>query len=315
METTFDDMDDFDTLPEVAQEFDGTPTNMLEAGAKWAGGKEYTTPASAKPESKVGVTHEACRKCRGTGKWHSYSGMSAGTCYACKGTGLGLSMSPNAIKNRASYQVKKQNGARVLAEKIAAFTDAHKDIMAWWANNQGFEFARSTQQGFMKYGSLTEGQMAAIRRSIDGAQERAAARRAEQESRAVLVGGQGFDRLVAAFQKAGAKIKHPCLQFGDIAFKPAPASGKNAGYIYVTAGKKYGSDYYGKISPEGKMIPMGGVSAEIVARVKAIGEDPEAQSILHGKKTGICACCGAELTNAESVERGIGPICWSNYFG
>lgn len=29
----------------------------------------------------------------------------------------------------------------------------------------------------------------------------------------------------------------------------------------------------------------------------------------YGKITGICAMCGAKLTNEESIERGIGPIC------
>jgi hypothetical protein len=29
----------------------------------------------------------------------------------------------------------------------------------------------------------------------------------------------------------------------------------------------------------------------------------------YGKRTGICCVCGAELTNEESVQLGIGPIC------
>lgn len=34
----------------------------------------------------------------------------------------------------------------------------------------------------------------------------------------------------------------------------------------------------------------------------------------YGQVTGRCACCGRELTNEESIERGIGPICWEKYF-
>ena len=33
------------------------------------------------------------------------------------------------------------------------------------------------------------------------------------------------------------------------------------------------------------------------------------QAEAFGQRTGICAMCGAVLTNPESVERGIGPIC------
>lgn len=34
---------------------------------------------------------------------------------------------------------------------------------------------------------------------------------------------------------------------------------------------------------------------------------------LYGQGTGTCGICGAELTNAESIERGIGPICASKF--
>ena len=29
----------------------------------------------------------------------------------------------------------------------------------------------------------------------------------------------------------------------------------------------------------------------------------------YGRRTGTCCCCGATLTNAVSIEAGIGPIC------
>lgn len=34
----------------------------------------------------------------------------------------------------------------------------------------------------------------------------------------------------------------------------------------------------------------------------------------YGKTYGICCCCGATLTDAKSVEAGIGPICAKNNF-
>jgi hypothetical protein len=38
------------------------------------------------------------------------------------------------------------------------------------------------------------------------------------------------------------------------------------------------------------------------------------QAQAYGIKTHHCACCGRELTNPESQERGIGPVCAAKYF-
>ena len=44
-------------------------------------------------------------------------------------------------------------------------------------------------------------------------------------------------------------------------------------------------------------------------RVVAVASDPHAAAKAYGARTGECSCCGRELTNAESIELGIGPIC------
>jgi hypothetical protein len=50
--------------------------------------------------------------------------------------------------------------------------------------------------------------------------------------------------------------------------------------------------------------------AEAVATVlDAIKADPKAASILYGLKLGACGVCGRTLTNQESRDAGIGPIC------
>jgi hypothetical protein len=40
-----------------------------------------------------------------------------------------------------------------------------------------------------------------------------------------------------------------------------------------------------------------------------IEDDPAGTIAAHGKATGSCGCCGRELTDPESIERGIGPVC------
>ena len=39
------------------------------------------------------------------------------------------------------------------------------------------------------------------------------------------------------------------------------------------------------------------------------------QAKQYGKSTGVCVCCGRTLTNPDSIELGIGPICRSKNFG
>lgn len=41
----------------------------------------------------------------------------------------------------------------------------------------------------------------------------------------------------------------------------------------------------------------------------AIAQDPQAASILYGRELGKCGVCGRTLTNPDSIERGIGPVC------
>jgi hypothetical protein len=43
--------------------------------------------------------------------------------------------------------------------------------------------------------------------------------------------------------------------------------------------------------------------------VVSAAANPLEAARLHGQRTGSCSCCGRELTNAESIALGIGPIC------
>ena len=44
-------------------------------------------------------------------------------------------------------------------------------------------------------------------------------------------------------------------------------------------------------------------------RLEDIEADPEAAAVLHGRVSGRCSICNRDLTDPESIERGIGPIC------
>ena len=52
----------------------------------------------------------------------------------------------------------------------------------------------------------------------------------------------------------------------------------------------------------------------LTALLIAIEADPERAAVLYGKASGNCSICGRDLTDPESIERGIGPICAGKYF-
>lgn len=113
------------------------------------------------------------------------------------------------------------------------------------------------------------------------------------------------DAIVTAFAKARANgIKTPRLRLDTFTFSRAPDTGRNAGAIYV----KDGGEYIGKVS-DGRFHPTMACDEPTKARVITVAADPHNAAKAYGAKTGSCSCCGRELSNAESVELGIGPIC------
>jgi hypothetical protein len=47
----------------------------------------------------------------------------------------------------------------------------------------------------------------------------------------------------------------------------------------------------------------------IIAAMQAAEADPIAAAVKYGRESGCCAVCGRDLTDPESIARGIGPIC------
>jgi len=58
------------------------------------------------------------------------------------------------------------------------------------------------------------------------------------------------------------------------------------------------------------MVDLG----DLTTKLLAIDQDPERAAVLYGKASGNCSICGRDLTDPESIERGIGPICAAKYF-
>jgi len=265
---------------------------------------------------------EDCPKCGGTGRFYSYTGRYVGPCHACKGKGRVAYKNPANVRAKHKQQREDRKEA-VRVTMIKTFRDNPDTVEVYmWLKESAptFEFARSLWEGLNKYGSLTEKQLAAARRSIE-AKAKAIANREAAKSAVDL------SSIRAKFEEAVANgHKKPTYRAEGLIINRAPDHGKNPGALYV---KNLCDEYGGKIqgdifSPSreadrrdfatqcyndpdtGEEVTVSRTAAEALV---VIAEDPEAAVIRWGHRSGNCGICGRELTVKESVERGIGPIC------
>lgn len=101
-----------------------------------------------------------------------------------------------------------------------------------------------------------------------------------------------------------AGFKLPQMGIDDYKFSMAGQYSFNFGAIYV---KKHG-EYIGKLQ-NGRLFTRVPESDAVCKRIMEIANNPRMEAVRFGHKTGNCAICGRPLNNAESVQRGIGPIC------
>ena len=97
----------------------------------------------------------------------------------------------------------------------------------------------------------------------------------------------------------------PKLRLGDFKFSPAPATGKNPGAIYI---KSQDNTYLGKVAG-GKLFTVAIVGADVERDIANVINDPAAAAVAYGKRWGKCSVCNRDLTDPESVSKGIGPVC------
>jgi len=193
---------------------------------------------------------------------------------------------------------RKFDPAVINVENFAASNPAEYKWMIESAPK--FEFAQSMIIAVSKWGSLTERQMAAVKNCMEKSAQRAAAKANPAPAPSV-----NTDALNAAFDKALSNgLKRPKMRFEGFSVSLAPSSGKNPGALYV----KSGDTYLGKVVA-GQFFSSYDCDTATKARVIEIMQDPTSAAIAYARRTGNCSICGAELTNEESIKRGIGPIC------
>lgn len=165
------------------------------------------------------------------------------------------------------------------------------------------DFAASLRSSWDRYGSLSPRQYDAARSMMDKCAARARAQAAPRET-------MDMTPIHAMFEKAAASgLNKLAYRAEGVVITPAKQSGKNPGALYV----KGRSDrrYKGKLM-NGAWHPVTG-EADVTEALRVIAQNPAKAAQEYGKKTGECSCCGRELSDPVSVERGIGPICAANW--
>lgn len=264
----------------------------------------------AKP-ARAGEAQHKCPKCNGTGKVvFGYVNLQQGKCFKCNGRGWFKTSEQQRANNRAS-RVRRE--AEKALNNTQLFAEQYPAENAWLQNAsmRDNNFAQSLLRGIGKYGSLTEKQLAAVRRIIMQDEERAAQREKQAEQLTV-----DLSDLLHRFGMAKeAGLKRPKIILSGVMFSLAPEHGKNAGCIYVKSDKDQWGErsYLGKVTPEGRFYPSRDCTEEQKAQVMAFGQDVINQAKAHGEQHGNCCFCARELTTDESVANGYGPICAERY--
>jgi hypothetical protein len=269
-------------------------------------GEQTTAPRTAAARAPEGyrpaeqMFTEGCRKCRGTGqtRW--------GVCFRCNGKGgKTFKTSP---ETRA--QNREHASERRTEQQVAAFDAFERDFPAeakWLvATAPRWEVAAQWLRDLIRFGDLTEGKLAAIRKCMARDAERAAAKAAPGTE----IDTGGIDRLKAAFDKAiaytaekGLKLS-PRITIGAMVIAPAKAASANPGALYVKATDR---TYLGKIA-DGRFFASRECTEQQRADVLKFVADPAEASKVYGQTTGTCCVCNATL-KSEWKLRGIGPIC------
>lgn len=176
--------------------------------------------------------------------------------------------------------------------------DAAIDLLQWCQGS----FARSLYQQ-SRDRQLSERQLAwAHKLATDLLQQESPADSDDKEPQ--------FAGLFAPFMAARAKgARRLTMRFSGAILK----LNKTGDSIWVlSATEKVEGDYGLQPKYLGKVTPNR-LDSRIPDSVKetlvAAAADPLTAAIRYGKETGSCSCCGRELTNKESIELGIGPIC------
>lgn len=119
-----------------------------------------------------------------------------------------------------------------------------------------------------------------------------------------------FEALFNAFQAAKNKgAKRLTLRFEGVNVKP----NRDLSALWVTSQTEFEQGDYGMQPKYLGKVTRNAIDSRFSDTVRetimGAASDPLTAAIRYGKVSGECSCCGRELTDPQSIEAGIGPIC------
>lgn len=286
-----------------------------EVGAERVGKKPSRFEKRMPTDRAETLYSERCRKCGGTGTYRGNSNYGS-ECFACNGKGVLTFKTPKAVRD-ANKIKSAQRKERKLEENLAKVESEYPAIAAWWKDST-FQFAIDLREKARKFGSLTPGQITAALKCAQKFGDAQKALELQREAQVTAAAPVNIQPILNAFARAKSKgLRFPKMYLlggaVKLCFSRAPDHGKNAGAVYVKHSTNDGT-YLGKIA-DGKFFASRECDDDMKHAVEAACADPENSAIAFGKKFGVCSCCGRDLTDPDSVARGIGSVCADNFFG
>jgi hypothetical protein len=305
MSTPFEDMQDDDV---------GSISIADARAAQAATDKVYGKKGREATGREETLFSEPCPKCNGTGTYYGVSRFGR-ECFKCDGKGVLLFKRPKAVRDAAKEKAIARKDKK-MADNLARVEAEYPALKAWWTDST-FEFAVDLRGTAQRFGRLTDGQRDAALRAAEKYAAICAERSAKvaaESSRIAALPTLDISHITTAFEKARANgVKRPKLRLyandQKFTFSRAPDTGKNAGAVYVV---DENDEYMGKIVA-GKFHKSYTCKPEMEAAIIAICQDPAQAAVAYGQRFGSCGICGRELTDGDSIDRGIGPICASKF--
>lgn len=237
-----------------------------------------------------------CGQCAGTGVFQGVRvHQEKKQCFACRGKGY-FKTDPRKLEKARQQRAKKKQDAIEAAQALNQETTIYASVFAMAGWN---DLARSLAEQHNAGRAWSEKQIAAIEAMLVRMEER----RAQKEAEAREVNLQPIIDMFAHARDKG--YKRPVYRAEGLKISLAPATGANAGALYV---KTENDEYIGKVA-DGRFFGTREATEEHKTALSVIAESPRDAAIRYGRRTGSCACCGRVLSNHQSIELGIGPIC------
>ena len=245
-----------------------------------------------------------CGQCAGTGL---YSGprvhQEKKHCFACRGRGF-FKTDPRKLEKQR--QARAKNRAQQKLDNMSANHDTGLlELFEEFNMLEWNSFAQSMYEQHKEGKAWSEKQVLAAQSMVEKTRASRKKRAAELKANALEVDLQAIIDLFAKAKDSG--YKRPVYRAEGVIISLAPETGVNAGALYVKDANK---QYLGKVK-DGHYTGK----SEAKEALAVIAKDPRNAAIQYGRRTGTCACCGRSLSNHQSIELGIGPICAQKWFG